>query len=126
MPAAGRQLAARFWPGALTLVVRTRAPLPAGVGANGTVGVRVTPLEIARAIINAAGTPVAAARVAADPGVVEDTLGGAVDLLIDTGPAPAAVRSTIVDVAGIEPRLVRAGAIPWEEVQRALSAGSPK
>jgi L-threonylcarbamoyladenylate synthase len=52
----------------------------------------------------------------ADADEVERTLGALVDLLIDTGPTRGGPASTIVDVTGPTPVLVRAGAIPWQEL----------
>ena len=54
---------------------------------------------------------------AADPDVVERTLGDRVDFLLDTGPTRGGLPSTMVDVSGAEPRLVRDGAISWREIQ---------
>jgi L-threonylcarbamoyladenylate synthase len=96
-------------------------------GGTGQVGVRVPDHGIARAIAAACGRPITATSAnisggpaTADPDAVERTLGDRIDLLIDAGPTPGGPPSTIVDVAGGAPRLVRAGAIPWEAVERCL------
>ena len=125
------RLADRFWPGPLTLLLRAPGALVAGVTAGaGTVGVRVPACDVARRICHAAGFPLTATSAnvsgqpeTADPDEVERTLGDVVDLLIDTGPAPGVAPSTIVDVSGDTPQLVRAGAVPWEQIQDCLGRG---
>jgi len=114
-------------PGPLTLVVAASASLARDVTADGTVAVRVPANDVARAIARACGQPITATSAnisgqpaTSEPDAVERTLGGAIDLLIDTGPTPGGPPSTIVDVTGREPRLVRAGAIPWEEIEACL------
>ena len=78
---------------------------------------------VARAIARAAGRPLTATSAnisgqpaTSDPDEVERTLGDSIDLLIDAGPTSGGAPSTIVDVTG-EPSLVRAGAVPWEEIR---------
>src|SRR5476649_1147078 len=125
---AGERLAARFWPGPLTLVVAAPYGLARDVtGGTGTVGVRVPADAVARAICAACGRPMTATSAnvsgepaTADPGEVERTLGCRIDLLIDTGPTPGGAPSTIVDLTGAEPALLRAGAISWDEIQACL------
>ncbi|HVH29440.1 MAG TPA: L-threonylcarbamoyladenylate synthase [Vicinamibacterales bacterium] len=122
-------LAQKFWPGPLTLLVAAPAALaPAVTGGTGRVGVRVPAHAVARAICRFADRPVTATSAnrsgqpaTALPDDVERTLGGDVDLLIDTGPTSGGAPSTIVDVAGPEPLLVRAGAIPWDTIQAWLA-----
>lgn len=124
LPALARVLAARFWPGPLTLLV----PAPEGVAAEvsagtGRVGVRVPAHGVARGVCHASGQVLTATsanitgRAATrDPDDVAAWLGSQVDLLLDGGMTPGGPPSTIVDVSASEPRLVRAGAIPWEAV----------
>jgi len=128
LSATGNRLAERFWPGPLTLILAAPRGLAADVtGGLGTVGVRVPDHGVARAICAACERPVTATSAnvsgepaSSDPAEVERTLGDRIDLLIDAGPTPGGAASTIVDATGAEPRLVRAGAIPWEEIQRWL------
>jgi len=123
-PAAVR-LAAKFWPGPLTLLMPAPIALaPDVTGGTRRVGVRVPGHDVARAICRAADGPVTATSAnrsgqpaTADPGEVERTLGDDIDLLIDTGPTRGGPPSTIVDVTGAAPRLVRAGAVSWEDIQ---------
>jgi len=123
------RLAARFWPGPLTLLLTAPRALARDVsGGTGKVGVRVPADDVARRICAAVGRPVTAtsanasgAAATADPSTVERTLGDRIDLLIDTGPAPGGAPSTIVDATGPAPVLVRAGALAWDEIQAWLS-----
>jgi L-threonylcarbamoyladenylate synthase len=125
LPPAGAALARRFWPGPLTVLIEAPAALAGRVtGGTGRIGVRVPAHEIARAVCRAADRPVTATSAnisgrppTADPDEVERTLGDVVDLLVDTGAAPGGAPSTIVDVTGGELRLVRAGAIAWDDIR---------
>ena len=122
----GARLAERGWPGPLTLVVAAPRALAAGVtGGAGTVGVRVPNHDVARAIARLAGRPITAtsANVSGEPATddpdrVEATLGDRIELLVDVGRTAGGSPSTIVDVTGAEPRLIRAGAVAWDEIQR--------
>jgi L-threonylcarbamoyladenylate synthase len=119
------RLAAKFWPGPLTLLIPAPAALAREVtGDTGRVAVRVPAYDIARAICRAADRPITATSAnrsgqpaTADPAEVERALGEDIDLLIDTGPTRGGAPSTIVDVTGATPRLVRAGAVSWEDIQ---------
>lgn len=125
LTAMGQRLADRFWPGPLTLLTTAAPALALDVsGGTGKVGVRVPADAVARAICAAAGRPITATSAnvsgepaTSDPDHVERTLSGGIDLLIDTGTTRGGVPSTIVDVTGAEPRLVRAGAISWDDIQ---------
>jgi L-threonylcarbamoyladenylate synthase len=124
-------LAARFWPGPLTLLVAAVPSLAPDVsGGTGAVGVRVPAHDVARAVCAACGHPVTATSAnrsgepaTADPDAVEWALGDGLDLLLDAGLAPGGAPSTIVDVTAAEPRLVRAGAISWDDVRTWLNSG---
>jgi L-threonylcarbamoyladenylate synthase len=109
----------------LTLLLPAPVAIAAAVtGGTGRVGVRVPAHDIARAICRGAGRPVTATSAnrsgqppTADPDEVERSLGREVDLLIDAGPTPGGAPSTIVDVTGPAPELVREGAIAWDEIR---------
>jgi L-threonylcarbamoyladenylate synthase len=128
LPPTGARLAERYWPGPLTLVVSAPRGLARRVTGDGaTVGVRVPRHDVARAIARAFGRPITATSAnlsgqppTADPDEVEAALGERVDLLIDVGRTPGGPPSTIVDVTGDAPRLIRAGAVSWDEIRRWL------
>jgi L-threonylcarbamoyladenylate synthase len=121
-------LAHRFWPGPLTVLVAAPVTLARNVdGGTGKVGVRVPDHGVARAIAAACGHPITATSAnisgepaTADPDDVERTLGDRIDLLIDTGATPGGPPSTIVDTTTDDLRLVRAGAVQWNEIERCL------
>lgn len=124
-PPAADRLAAAFWPGPLTLVVTKTAAVPSVVSAGGpTVAVRVPAHPVASALLRAAGIPVAApsanrsgelSPTTADH--VRRSLGDRVDLLIDGGPCPGGLESTVVDVSGPGVRLLRAGLISVAQLE---------
>jgi L-threonylcarbamoyladenylate synthase len=124
------RLAGRFWPGPLTLLVPAPVALARGVhGGTGKVGVRVPDDRVACAIAAACGRPITATSAnlsgeppTANPDDVERTLGDRIDLLIDTGPLPGGLPSTIVDATSDELRLVRAGAIQWGAIEDFLQS----
>ncbi len=125
-PAAAQRLAERFWPGPLTLVVPKHPAIVAEVTAGGpTVAVRLPAHPVARALIRAAGVPVAAPS-ANRSGELSPTraahvlksLGRAVDIVLDAGPCPRGIESTVVDVTGAVPRILRPGPIPAAMVAR--------
>ena len=124
LPPMAERLAARFWPGPLTILIAAPSALAPAVSAGtGKVGVRVPAHAVARALCRAAGFPLTAtsanlsgAPPTTDPEVLERALGDRIDVLIDAGTTPGGPPSTIVDATGSVPTLVRAGAIAWEEV----------
>jgi L-threonylcarbamoyladenylate synthase len=116
-PAAAEALAARFWPGALTLVLPASARVPVEVTAgSGTVAVRVSGLALARALSGAAGPLVStSANRAGEPPAATcaealAALGTAVALALDGG-ACVGAPSTIVDLTGDRPTILREGSI---------------
>jgi L-threonylcarbamoyladenylate synthase len=121
-------LASAFWPGPLTLLIAAPSSLaPAVTGGTGRVGVRVPADVVARAVCRAVGYPVTATSAnisgqppTAEPDEVERMMGARIALLIDGGPTHGGAPSTIVDVTDASPRLVRAGAISWDEIQACL------
>jgi L-threonylcarbamoyladenylate synthase len=127
LPPSAARLARVFWPGPLTVLVAAWPGLCPEVLAGGaTVAVRVPDHAAARALAAALGHPVTSTSAnrsgeppTADPAVVAG-LGDGLDGLIDTGPCPGGPPSTIVDVSGETPRLVRAGAVAWERVLESL------
>jgi L-threonylcarbamoyladenylate synthase len=122
------KLARAFWPGPLTIVLRPRPGLSIDVlGGGPTVAVRVPAHPVARALAGGFGfciTSTSANRSGQPPAITADdvrgTLGMAVDLLLDGGPAPGGLPSTIVELTPDGPLQVRAGAVPWERVLESL------
>ena len=130
VPEAARRLARRLWPGPLTLVVRRHPRVPAAVtGGRDTVAVRVPDHPVPRALCRRLGSPITGTSAnrsgGPDPVTAEDVrrqLGDVVDYIIDGGPAPAGRPSTIVDVSGAAPRVLRLGAAPLAALEEALGA----
>jgi len=124
-PDAADRLARRYWPGPLTLVLRKQPSIPDIVTAGlATVGLRVPSHPLALALIRAAGVPIAAPS--ANPFTelspttaehVRESLGDAVDLVLDGGPATIGIESTVLSLAGPEPVLLRPGVIPLPEIE---------
>jgi L-threonylcarbamoyladenylate synthase len=119
-----RRLAARFWPGPLTLVIEASPRLAPSIHrGSGRVAVRVPDHAVARGLAEVAGQPLTStsANRSGQPAPstadeVEAALADSIDLLLDGGPTPGRLPSTIVDVVDPSPRLVRAGAVAWERV----------
>ena len=130
LPVMGIRLGSRFWPGALTLLVSAPSRLVSEVtGGLPTVGVRVPGHAVTRALCAACGFPLTATSAnfsgepaTSDPDAVIRALGDAVDVTVDAGRSPGGLASTIVDVTSSAPRLVRAGAISWDEIQACVQA----
>jgi L-threonylcarbamoyladenylate synthase len=123
-PATARQLIDRFWPGPLTLVLPKQPTIPDLVTAGlDTVAVRMPSHPVAQALIREARTPIAAPSANRFGYVspttaqhVADGLGGTIDLILDGGPCPVGVESTIVSLIGPQPELLRPGSITLEQL----------
>jgi L-threonylcarbamoyladenylate synthase len=124
LPGAAEWLAARFWPGPLTLVVPARPDLSAAITAGtGTVGIRVPGSDVARALAARAGGALVStsANLSGGPpparaGALEPSLRASVAHVLDAGPTPGGLPSTVIEVTPGGVRLVRAGAVPIEQV----------
>jgi L-threonylcarbamoyladenylate synthase len=118
-PEAAARLAERFWPGPLTLVLPRRPEVPDIVTAGGpTVAVRLPAHPIARELIRLAGVPVAAPSANRSSRLsptlaahVLCDLDGRIDLILDGGPTPGGIESTVLDLSRQPPRLLRPGLI---------------
>ena len=128
IPAAAYILAERFWPGPLTMILRRKPVVPDAVTAGlDTVGMRCPAHPVCRAIIAAAGVPVAApsGNTSGRPSptnmadMLED-MDGKIDGIVDGGPCAVGVESTIIDLTEQPPRLLRPGGITLEELRDAL------
>lgn len=125
-------LARRFWPGPLTLVL-PRAPngrvsLLACAGLD-TVAVRIPDHAVARAVIAAAGLPLAAPSANPSGAVsptsathVTESLGAHVSLILDGGPCRVGVESTVLDLSGPRPAILRPGGLAREEIEAAIGS----
>ncbi len=118
-PEVAAHLAARFWPGPLTLVLPRRSEVPDIVTAGGpTVAVRLPAHPVAQAVIRAAETPLAAPSANRSTHLsptqaahVLQELEGQIDLVLDAGPTPGGLESTVLDLTSTPPRLLRPGLI---------------
>jgi L-threonylcarbamoyladenylate synthase len=118
-PASAQTLADKFWPGPLTLVLPAAAVVPSIVRAGGpSVALRCPAHPVALALIRAAGRPLAAPSANRSQHLsptraehVASSLGDAVGLILDAGPTAAGLESTIVDLCGARPRILRPGPI---------------
>ena len=130
VPEMAERLLAAFCPGPLTLVLRRRAAVPASItGGLATVGVRLPENDVARALIRAAGFPLAApsANTSGRPSpttaaAVLTDLAGRIPLILDGGPCRFGVESTIVDVTGDVAVILRPGAITREMIEEVAGA----
>ena len=121
-------LARHFWPGPLTIVAAAKDSIARAVlGGGSTVAIRVPSHPVARAIAAALGFCITATSAnrsgeaaASDAGGISAALSAHIDLLLDAGAVTGGLPSTIVEIAASGPRLVRAGAVPWERVLKLL------
>ena len=121
-----RRLAERFWPGPLTLVLPAVAPLdPVLCGPGPSVGIRVPAHDLARALARAAGGPLVStsANWSGEPPVttasrISQGVLARIDGVLDGGPTPGGLPSTVVEVVRGELRLIRQGVVPWQDVLR--------
>jgi len=127
-PVLARELAERFWPGPLTIVVRKSVLVPEIVTGSGpTVALRCPNHPVALALLNAAGVPIAAPSANRSGGLspttsehVRNGLNGQYDILLDGGPCPGGLESTVVAVTDDGVRLLRPGLIGIAELETAV------
>lgn len=121
-------LAKHFWPGTLTLIGRASASIPEEISAGTkSVGVRLPDDDRVRAIVRSCGGALTATSAnpshdapARDAHEVHNYFGEAIDLIIDDGEVESDLPSTVVDVSGADPRLIREGVIAWATIQDEL------
>ena len=124
VPPAAYQLAERFWPGPLTMILEDKGVVSALVNdGSGTLGVRCPDHPLTQAILRQAG--VALAAPSANPSdqpspktaqEVLDYFDGHIEGIVDGGPCRVGVESTIVDLTGPAPQILREGGIPGQEL----------
>lgn len=127
LPPVFERLAARFWPGALTLIARKSDAVPYAVTAGmDSVGLRVPDHPLARSVARLLGAPITgtSANRSGMPGLttaqaVRDEFGDAIGFVLDGGDAPGGVASTVLDLSGDTPRILRQGAIGRDTIEAA-------
>jgi L-threonylcarbamoyladenylate synthase len=126
VPALALVLIEAFWPGPLTLVLPRHAHLPPMLSAGlPSVAVRMPAHPVAKALIEAAGTPIAAPSANlfsyTSPTTAQhvwEDLRGRIPLILDGGPTPVGVESSVLDLSGPRPRLLRPGGVSLEAIAR--------
>ncbi len=125
---AGEDLIDQFWPGGLTLVCRARPSLVWDLGdTKGTVAIRMPLHPVALDLLKLTGPlAVSSANRSGEPSATtaaeaEAQLGAAVAVYLDGGACPRDVSSTIVNLTGTVPRLLRAGAVPIEQLRDVIA-----
>lgn len=114
-----KAIAARFWPGPLTLILKAVPGIPADIlGPDRTIGIRYPKLDWLRALVKTLGAPITAtsANVSGekelyDPRDVKRAFAGLVDLIVDGGRTPGLLPTTVVDLTQEKPRIIRDGQI---------------
>jgi L-threonylcarbamoyladenylate synthase len=125
-PPVAWKLVQEFWPGGLTLVFQADPKVSCSLTAGtGTIGLRLSSHPVAAALARAVGGPITgtSANPAGQPACrtaqeVRASLGGSVDLILQSGEAGSRVGSTILDVTADPPRILREGMIAREKLER--------
>jgi len=128
VPEAALKLAERFWPGPLAMILPKKPEVPLAVtGGQQTVGLRMPDHPVALALLKSFGGGIAApsanrfCRISPTQAIhVSEELGDAVDMILDGGACEVGVESTIIDLSGSQPRLLRPGHITREEIEEVL------
>lgn len=128
VPAEAWRLAERFFPGGITLVLKKAKSVPDMVVAGGgTVGVRVPDHPVCQDLVRAFGRPIAATSANRSGGPSPRTaqeaaaqVGDDVTIVLDAGPCPLGMDSTVIDCSTDKPRILRIGAVPVAEIERFL------
>lgn len=121
------EIARRYWPGPLTLVLKRLPTVPAGVSSTDSIGVRVPDHAFALQLLASTGALAVtsanrsggqSARTASE---VQSELGDQIDLIVDGGRTPGGVPSTVVDCTADPPRLLRQGPITLDAILRLMA-----
>jgi L-threonylcarbamoyladenylate synthase len=127
-PLAASRVAERFWPGPLTIVVPKTAEIVSEVTAGrDTVGLRAPNHPIARALLRAFDKPLAGPSANKSTHVspttaqhVRDEFGDAIDLILDGGPCAVGIESTVLDLSGEQPAILRPGGVSREQIESVI------
>jgi L-threonylcarbamoyladenylate synthase len=119
------RLAGEFWPGPLTLVLKAAPSFPKeSAGPGGTIAVRIPPMAWLRRLVHEIGSPITATsanvsgkKEISDPEDVIREFEGKVDVIVNGGKTPGGLASTIVDLTGNVPKILREGAVPHRALQ---------
>jgi len=130
IPPAAFAIMDAFWPGKVTLVFEARNSLPARLTAQtGKVGVRLAGHPVAAELVKQSGCPITgtSANLSGRPGCyqlpdLDARIAGQVDLILDAGRLHGGVGSTVVDVTGQKPQILREGELTADEIRKALTA----
>ena len=130
-PEAAEKLAAKYWPGPLTIVLRKADIIPDLVTAGlPTVGIRMPDHPLALELIRTARVPIAAPSANVFSGIspttaahVRQNLGDRVDVILDGGPASVGIESTVVSLHRLPPTVLRAGMISRAELRSLTGIG---
>jgi L-threonylcarbamoyladenylate synthase len=128
VPPSARLLAARFWPGPLTLVIGKKLTVPRTVAAGATIGVRVPDHGTALALLRVSGPmAVTSANLSGRPSAqtaaqVLAQLDGKVDLILDGGKTPGGMASTVVDCTQTELKILRPGPVSLDDMRAVLAS----
>lgn len=122
------ELAQRFWPGPLTIILKRSDLVPDIVGAGGdTVGLRCPNNQVTLSIIRAVGAPIAApsANISGEPSpkdarAVMENLGGRIDAVVDGGRCEMGIESTVLDLTVPIPVILRQGALSAEDIRKVI------
>lgn len=123
------RLAGEFWPGPLTLVLKASPSFPARLAGPGhTIGVRIPSVPWLRRLVTKVGLPITATSAntsgegeISDPAKILRIFNDKVEIIVDGGPTPGGKASTIVDISGPTPRILREGAVPAGKLEQYLS-----
>ncbi|MCC7202547.1 MAG: threonylcarbamoyl-AMP synthase [Nitrospirae bacterium] len=129
LPPIARRLTDSFWPGPLTLVFHASEKVPALLTANtGKVGIRLPDNELCKLLIaklehplTATSANISGVRSIYNPDEIIETIGSRIDALVDGGKTKGGLESTVVDVTGDKPEIIREGAIPRSLIKEGIS-----
>jgi L-threonylcarbamoyladenylate synthase len=124
-PGTARRLAEKFWPGPLTMVLPKQPDVPKeATGGLDSVAVRVPAHPVALRLIDAAGTPLTAPSanpfMGLSPTRAEHVTVEGLAMILDGGPCEVGIESTVVDLCGLMPRLLRPGGVSRAEIEETL------